>query len=63
MDQVLVSGSTGFIGGYLVQELLKRGYAVAGLDNFSKYGKARRVRGHESRDPGKAQGIVLIWKC
>ena len=36
MEQVLVSGSAGFIGGYLVQELLKRGYAVIGLDNFSR---------------------------
>ena len=42
MEQVLVSGSAGFIGGYLVEELLKRGYAVVGLDNFSKYGKARK---------------------
>jgi UDP-glucose 4-epimerase len=38
MDQVLVSGSAGFIGGYLVEELLDRGYAVIGVDNFSKYG-------------------------
>ena len=37
-----VSGSAGFIGGYLVQELLKRGYAMVGLDNYSKYGKARK---------------------
>ena len=36
MDQVLVSGSAGFIGGYVVEELLKRGYSVIGLDNFSK---------------------------
>ena len=42
MEQVLVSGSAGFIGGYVVEELLKRGYAVAGLDNFSKYGKVRK---------------------
>jgi UDP-glucose 4-epimerase len=42
MDQVLVSGSAGFIGGYVVGELLARGYAVVGLDDFSKYGKARR---------------------
>ena len=42
MEQVLVSGSAGFIGGYLVEELLKRGYAVVGLDNFSKYGKVRK---------------------
>ena len=41
MEQVLVSGSAGFIGGYVVAELLKRGYAVVGLDNFSKYGKVR----------------------
>ncbi len=42
MEQVLVSGSAGFIGGYLVEELLKRGYAVIGLDNFSKYGKVKK---------------------
>jgi UDP-glucose 4-epimerase len=42
MEQVLVSGSAGFIGGYVVEELLKRGYAVVGLDNFSKYGKVRK---------------------
>jgi UDP-glucose 4-epimerase len=42
MEQVLVSGSAGFIGGYVVEELLKRGYAVVGVDNFSKYGKVRK---------------------
>src|ERR1700678_1736252 len=42
MEQVLVSGSAGFIGGYVVEELLKRGYAVIGLDDFSKYGKVRK---------------------
>jgi UDP-glucose 4-epimerase len=42
MEQVLVSGSAGFIGGYLVEELLKRGYAVVGIDNFSKYGKVAK---------------------
>ena len=42
MQQVLVSGSAGFIGGYVVAELLERGYAVVGLDNFSKYGKVRK---------------------
>jgi nucleoside-diphosphate-sugar epimerase len=38
MTTVLVSGSAGFIGGYVVEELLKRGYEVIGVDNLSKYG-------------------------
>ena len=42
MQKVLVSGSAGFIGGYLVEELLARGYAVVGIDNFSKYGKVTK---------------------
>jgi len=35
----LVSGSAGFIGGYVVEELLRRGHHVIGIDNYSKYGK------------------------
>jgi UDP-glucose 4-epimerase len=42
MEKVLVSGSAGFIGGYLVEELLARGYLVTGIDNFSKYGRVRK---------------------
>lgn len=42
MPTVLVTGSSGFIGGYVVEELLRRGYSVVGLDNFSKYGKVRK---------------------
>ncbi|GAA4686947.1 NAD-dependent epimerase/dehydratase family protein [Phytohabitans rumicis] len=38
MAKVLVTGSAGFIGGYVVEELLGRGHEVVGLDNFSKYG-------------------------
>jgi UDP-glucose 4-epimerase len=37
-ERVLVSGSSGFIGGYLTGELLRRGYEVVGVDDFSKYG-------------------------
>ena len=35
---VLVTGSSGFIGGYVVERLLERGHQVVGLDNLSKYG-------------------------
>ena len=42
MEQVLVTGSAGFIGGYVVQELLDRGYGVVGLDNYSKYGRVSK---------------------
>jgi UDP-glucose 4-epimerase len=38
MSKVLVTGSSGFIGGYVVEELLARGHSVVGLDNLSKYG-------------------------
>lgn len=46
MSKVLVSGSAGFIGGYVVDELLARGHVVVGIDNFSKYGKGIH-RAHE----------------
>ena len=42
MSSVLVSGSAGFIGGYVVEELLGRGHHVIGIDNYSKYGKVTR---------------------
>ena len=38
MSKVLVTGSSGFIGGYVVEELLAKGHTVVGVDNFSKYG-------------------------
>jgi UDP-glucose 4-epimerase len=42
MTTVLVSGCAGFIGGYVVEELLQRGYDVIGVDNFSKYGPVKK---------------------
>lgn len=42
MKTVLVTGSQGFIGSYLCQQLLEKGYKVIGLDNFSKYGPITR---------------------
>ena len=40
---ILVTGAAGFIGGYLVAELLEAGHEVVGLDNFSKYGRLDEV--------------------
>jgi nucleoside-diphosphate-sugar epimerase len=37
--KILVTGSAGFISGYLVEELLNHGHEVYGIDNYSKYGK------------------------
>ena len=42
MTSVVVSGSAGFIGGYVVEELLRRGYEVIGVDDFSKYGPVKK---------------------
>lgn len=40
--KTLISGSSGFIGGYVVEELLHRGHDVIGVDNFSKYGRVAK---------------------
>jgi nucleoside-diphosphate-sugar epimerase len=39
--RVLITGSAGFIGSYVVGEFLNAGWEVVGLDNFSKYGELR----------------------
>ena len=40
--KILVTGSAGFIAGYLVSELLDAGHEVVGIDNYSKYGKVEK---------------------
>ena len=40
--KILVTGSAGFICGYVVEELLSHGHEVVGIDNFSKYGKIKK---------------------
>lgn len=40
--KILVTGSAGFICGYVVEELLNQGHEVMGIDNFSKYGKVEK---------------------
>jgi nucleoside-diphosphate-sugar epimerase len=40
--KILLTGSAGFIAGYLVPELLEAGHSVVGIDNFSKYGRIEK---------------------
>lgn len=40
--KILVTGSAGFIAGYLVDELLEAGHEVVGVDNYSKYGRVEK---------------------
>jgi len=40
--KILVTGSAGFVGGYLVEELLKHNHVVVGIDNYCKYGKIKK---------------------
>jgi nucleoside-diphosphate-sugar epimerase len=48
VSKVLVTGSAGFIAGYVVEELLDRGHQVVGVDNYSKYGPTTKsYDGHE----------------
>jgi UDP-glucose 4-epimerase len=40
--KILVTGASGFIGGYVVSELLNNGWSVVGVDNYSKYGRVEK---------------------
>lgn len=64
-ETVVVSGSAGFIGGYVVQELLEQGYQVVGIDNYSKYGRVARSYDDHPRYrfvEGDAQDVALMTK-
>lgn len=65
MSKVLVSGSAGFIGGYVVEELLQRGHQVVGIDNLSKYGRSSKsYDSHEAYEfvEGDCQDVALMTK-
>ena len=65
MAKVLVTGSAGFIGGYVVEELLGRGHEVVGLDNFSKYGPVSHSYDDHPRYhfvEGDARDVDLVTK-
>lgn len=47
--KILVTGSAGFVAGYLIEELLQRGNEVVGIDNYSKYGKIEKSYDHNPK--------------
>jgi nucleoside-diphosphate-sugar epimerase len=60
---VLVSGSAGFIGGYVVEELLRKGYHVVGIDDYSKYGPVTKSYDDDPRYtfvPGDCRDVALM---
>ena len=63
MAKVLITGSAGFIGGDVVEELLRQGYTVVGLDNYSKYGPVTRSYDNHPRYTfveGDARDVDLL---
>lgn len=60
---VLVTGSAGFVAGYLIEELLAHGHTVIGIDNFSKYGPSARSERNDERFrfvEGDAKDVELM---
>ena len=63
--KVLVTGSNGFIAGYLVADLLEHGWEVVGIDNFGKYGKVAKSYDKHPRYKlveGDAKDVALLRK-
>ncbi len=63
--KILVTGSAGFIAGYLVEELLAAGHEVVGIDNYSKYGKT--IKSYDSHPQyhffeGDTKNVDLLKK-
>jgi nucleoside-diphosphate-sugar epimerase len=56
--KILLTGSQGFIGSYICNELLKEGHQVVGVDNYSKYGRV--VRPHDTHKNFKLYEVDVL---
>ena len=64
--KILITGSAGFIAGYLIEHLLAAGHEVVGIDNFSKYGPVERaydVHPHYRGVTGDAKDPALLLEA
>jgi len=57
MQRVLVTGAAGFIGSHVSEALIRRGYEVAGVDNFDPF-YAREVK---ERNLAGLRAIPYRW--
>ena len=63
--KICLTGSAGFIMGYLVEDLLRAGHEVVGIDNFSKYGEITRSYDTDPRykfTRGDCKDVELLKK-
>jgi UDP-glucose 4-epimerase len=58
MKKIVLTGSQGFIGSYICNELLNNGYKVIGVDNYQKYGKISRP--HDNHPNFKLYNIDVL---
>lgn len=56
--KILLTGSQGFIGSYICNELLNNNHKVVGVDNYSKYGKLHRP--HDNHENFKLYEIDVL---
>jgi nucleoside-diphosphate-sugar epimerase len=63
--KILFTGSAGFIAGYTIEELLRNGHEVVGIDNNSKYGPLRKSYSDNPKYTfieGDAKDVTLLKK-
>ena len=64
--KILFTGASGFIAGYTIDELLKHGHEVVGIDNYSKYGSTKKSYSDHSRYhfiEGDVKDVELLKKA